>query len=114
MAAPSLKISAEASRKSRKLSHLEDELLFSIVLLILLVRILFATCVDGLDGDVKTSGDFLRRNAFALPRTNKCYFLVGELALGYTGGGMMVNRFLGRTSIVVVAFDIDGKIGRRK
>ena len=115
MAAPSLKISAEASRKSRKLSHLEDELLSFIVLLILLVRILFATCVDSLDGYAKTGGDFLRRNAFFLPRTNKGYFLVGELALDCSDGGMVVNnRFLGRRSIVVVAFDIDGKIGRRK
>ena len=116
MAAPSLKISAEASRKSRKRSHRDDELLLFILFWIYGVRILFlSTRVDSLDGDAKTGGDFLRRNAVALPRTNKGYFLVGELALGYTGGGMMVyNRFLGRTPIVVVAFDIDGKIGRRK
>ena len=113
MAAPSLKISAEASRKSRKLSHRDDELLLFILFWINRVRLLFlSTCVDGLDGDAKTGGDFLRRNALFFPRTNKGYFLVGELSL--TGGGMMENRFPGRASIVVVAFDIDGKIGRRK
>ncbi|MBR4818375.1 MAG: hypothetical protein IKZ72_07045 [Bacteroidales bacterium] len=70
---------------------------------------MFSTRVDCLDRDAKTSGNFLRRNSFALPRTNKGYFLVGKLALDCTGGGMMENRFLGRLVLVdIVRINIDG------
>ena len=115
IAAQNLRISAEASRKSRVRSHQDDELLLFILFRFFKVIVLPETRVDCLDGDAKAGGDFSCRNASIIPRAYESYFLVGELALGYTGGGMMVyNRFLGRRSIVVVAFDIDGKIGRRK
>ena len=106
MAAPNLRISAEASRKSRVRSHQDDELLLSIDLRIFRVIVLLVPRVDGLDGDAKASGDFPCRNASIIPRAYESYFLVGELALRRTGGGMVVNnRFLGRTSVVVVAID---------
>lgn len=76
---------------SRKSPHLvQKEGLFSIILRFLMifrVIILLETRVDGLDGDAKASGDFPCRNTTIIPRTYESYFLVGELALCYTGGG---------------------------
>ena len=87
MAAPNLRISAEASRKSRVRSHQDDELLLSIDLRFFRVIVLPETRVDCLDGDAKAGGDFPCRNASIIPRAYESYFLVGELALRRTGGG---------------------------
>lgn len=87
MAAPNLRISAEASRKSRVRSHQDEELLLSIDFRFFKVIVFPETCVDGLDGDAKSGGDFPCRNASIIPRAYKSYFLVGELALRRTGGG---------------------------
>ena len=112
MAAPNLRISAEASRKSRVRSHQDEELLLSIDLRFFRVIILLVPRVDGLDGDAKASGDFPCRNASIIPRAYESYFLVGELALGCTGGGMVVSRYFIRASVVdIVHITIDGEGG---
>ena len=89
MAAPALMISADASRKSRRLSHHEeDKLLLFILLLLYCVTILFDTCVNGLDGNAKTVGNFPFGNATFIPCVNEFYFLVGD----FPGVGKGGNR----------------------
>ncbi len=94
--------------KSRKRSHRdEDELLSVILFRIFRVIILLETRVDGLGRNTVKGRDLLYGLAAVLHRADSFYILAGELAL--TGGGMVVNRFLGRLVLVdIVRINIDG------
>lgn len=99
MAAPALMISADASRKSRRLSHHEeDKLLLFILLLLYCVTILFDASIDGLDRNAKTIGNFSFGNATFIPCVNEFYFLVGD----FPGVGKGRNC---HSAIVVVRID---------